>query len=93
MLSHPLCLLLNLYFYILLARIILSFVNLFRPGWTPPSGLRPVLDVIYGLTEPPIKFLRRFIPQPLGLPIDLAFLAWFIILQVIGVIVGCPFGF
>ncbi|MGH2706590.1 MAG: YggT family protein [Actinomycetota bacterium] len=93
MFVNPLCFLVQIYVYIMIARVILSFVFMFRPGWVPPSGLRPILDAIYLLTDPPVNFLRRFIPQPFGFPLDLAFLAWFLIVQfLIGGIV-CRLGF
>jgi uncharacterized protein YggT (Ycf19 family) len=38
-----------------------------------------VLDLVYALTDPPVNALRRVIPQPMGFPIDLAFLVWFLI--------------
>ena len=77
--GNPLCLLLDVYVAVIYARIILSFVFLFKPGWAPPSGLRPALDLVYALTDPPVNALRRVIPQPMGFPIDLAFLVWFLI--------------
>lgn len=88
----PLCLLVQIYVYILIARVIISFVFLFRPGWVPPSWLRPVLEVIYAVTDPPINFLRRFIPQPFGVPLDLSFLAWFLIIQFLIAPVLCSIG-
>ena len=77
--GSPLCLILDVYVAVIYARIILSFVFLFKPGWVPPSGLRPALDLVYALTDPPVNALRRVIPQPMGFPIDLAFLVWFLI--------------
>ena len=82
MIGNPLCLIIGVYVYVLWARIIVSLVFLFKPGWAPPSGLRPVLDLIYTLTDPPINALRRVVPQPFGFPIDLAFLVWFLIIVV-----------
>lgn len=73
------CLILNAYVLVLYARIVLSFVFLFKPGWVPHSGVRPVLDIVYALTDPPINALRKVVPQPFGFPIDLAFLVWFLI--------------
>ncbi len=83
MLAGFLCLLIQLYTYVLFARVILSFVVMFRPTWTPPAALRPLLDLIYGITDPPINALRRVIPQPYGLPIDLSFLVLFLIVGVV----------
>lgn len=83
MTQNFLCVLVRVYFYTLLARVILSFVPMFRPDWTPPGGLRPVVDLIHLLTDPPVDFLRRFIPpiRSGAMAIDLAFLAWFLIFQ------------
>lgn len=53
---------LQVYSYILIARIILSWVTMF---WTPSSSLTPVIRVIYELTEPVMSFFRRYIP-PVG---------------------------
>lgn len=74
---------LDLYIYILIGRVILSFIPLFKPGWAPPSFLAPVVDLIYGLTEPPLQLLRRVIPQPMGFPFDLSFIALFFLVQIL----------
>jgi YggT family protein len=70
---------LDIYRWILIARVILSFIPLFKPDWVPPSFLTPVIDVVYGLTEPPLQLLRRVVPQPAGFPFDLSFLVLFLI--------------
>lgn len=74
---------LSIYSWILIARVILSFIPLFRPGWVPPPFLAPVVDVVYGLTEPPLQVLRRVIPQPMGFPFDLSFLVLFVIVEIL----------
>ena len=74
-----LCRTVEIYNFILFARVILSFIPLFRPGWMPPAPIRPFIDFIYGLTDPPVNYIRRFIPQPGGFPFDLAFTVWFLI--------------
>ncbi|HYR61798.1 MAG TPA: YggT family protein [Actinomycetota bacterium] len=80
MLNSPLCFIVGIYlYYVLLARIIISFVLMFKPGWAPPSGLRPILDLIYAITDPPVNALRKVVPQPYNFPLDLSFLVWFII--------------
>ncbi|HEX2258138.1 MAG TPA: YggT family protein [Actinomycetota bacterium] len=70
---------LDIYRWILIARVVLSFIPLFKPDWVPPSFLTPVIDVVYGLTEPPLQLLRRVVPQPAGFPFDLSFLVLFLI--------------
>jgi YggT family protein len=74
---------LQIYTYILIARVVLSFIPLFKPGWSPPAFLSPVVDIVYGLTEPPLQFLRRVIPQPMGFPFDLSFLVLFLIVNIL----------
>jgi YggT family protein len=70
---------LDIYRWILIARVVLSFIPLFKPDWVPPSFLTPVIDLVYGLTEPPLQLLRRVVPQPAGFPFDLSFLVLFLI--------------
>ncbi|MGH2717908.1 MAG: YggT family protein [Actinomycetota bacterium] len=74
--------LLLVYIIILWARVILSFVPFVKPGWEPSSGVKPIFDLVYGLTDPPVDALRKVIPQPFNFPIDLAFLVWFFIIYI-----------
>jgi YggT family protein len=72
------------YYFILFARIILSWTTMFR---TPPSSITPVVKVIYDLTEPVMGFFRRFIP-PIG-GLDLSPIFVFIMLRLIQGGIGC----
>jgi len=74
--------LLLVYIIILWVRVILSFVPFVKPGWSPSSGVRPLFDLVYGLTDPPVDALRKVIPQPFNFPVDLAFLVWFFIIYI-----------
>lgn len=84
-----LCLAIQVYLYILFARVILSFIPLFKPDWTPPNFLRPVVDLVYGLTEPPLQLLRSVIPQPMGLPLDLSFIVLYILIRYVLLRIVC----
>lgn len=66
------------YSYVLIARILLSWVTMF---WTPSSALTPVIRVIYELTEPVMSFFRRYIP-PVG-GFDLSPLIIFFIINIL----------
>jgi YggT family protein len=77
--GSPLCFIIQLYIYVLIARVILSFVTMFKPGWAPPPGLRPILNFVHAITDPPVDALRKVVPQPYGFPLDLSFTVWFII--------------
>ncbi|MGH2698539.1 MAG: YggT family protein [Actinomycetota bacterium] len=70
--------LLSIYVLILFVRIILSFVTQFR---APPSGLGPIIGVIYDLTEPVLGIARRYIP-PFGM-LDLSPLVVFILIRIL----------
>ena len=72
-----LCYALQAFWIILIARIILSWVTMF---WSPPSGLSPVIRVVYDLTEPIMGPVRRIMP-PMG-GFDLSPILIFIILQI-----------
>ncbi|GGH40357.1 YggT family protein [Microbacterium album] len=68
-------LLLLLYVFVLFARLILEYIPIFNRGWRPRGPMLVVAEVVYTLTDPPIRFFRRFIP-PLrmgGIAIDFAF--------------------
>lgn len=72
------CFVISAYYFVLLARIILSWATM---AWSPPPSVAPAVRVIYDLTEPVLGLFRRYIP-PLG-GLDLSPLFVFIILQVI----------
>lgn len=60
----------------LLARLVFDLVQAFSRGWAPRGPLLILLEVIYTVTDPPLKALRRVIP-PLRIgqvSFDLAFL-------------------
>jgi YggT family protein len=73
-----LCLLISVYYIVLFARIILSWVTM---AWSPPPALAPAVRVIYDLTEPVLSLFRRYIP-PLG-GFDLSPIFIFILLRFI----------
>lgn len=77
---------LQIFVFAMLARFICDLVMSFNPSWKPRGLLLPILDFAYTLTDPPLKFVRRFVP-PLrlgGIALDLAWTVVFfavIILQ------------
>ncbi len=64
------------FFILLIARLVFDYVMMFARSWRP-SGVAAVgLEVVYSVTDPPLKALRRVIP-PLRLgnfSIDLGFM-------------------
>jgi YggT family protein len=78
------CLLFTVYYFILLARIIFSFV---AQVWRPPSYALPAIDILFRLTEPVMAPVRRLIP-PIG-GLDFSPLLIFFALQLISRGLGC----
>lgn len=65
-----------MYFIALLARLVSDWIQVFARDWQPRGPLLVVLEAIYTVTDPPLKFIRRFVP-PLRLgsiALDLAFI-------------------
>lgn len=76
MIGQILALLLNLYFFVLIGRLIFDWVQVFARDWRPKGPVLVVANGVYGLTDPPLRALRKVIP-PLrigGVALDLGFL-------------------
>lgn len=61
---------------LLWVRFVADWVQVFARGWSPRGPVLVLLEVVYSLTDPPIKALRRVIP-PLrigSVALDLSFL-------------------
>jgi YggT family protein len=66
-------------------RFIVDWVMVFARQWQPTGPLLVVLEVVYSITDPPIKALRKVIP-PLRLgncALDLSFLLVLVIAWVL----------
>ena len=50
-------------FWLLIARIVVEFVRSFSRDWHPRSVTVVILELIMTITDPPVKLLRRLIPQ------------------------------
>jgi YggT family protein len=76
MITSLLITLLDLFKYALFARLIIDYVQMFARNWRPNSFLIPFFELIFTVTDPPMKFVGRFVP-PLrvgGVAIDLSFI-------------------
>lgn len=73
-----------LYLVILIARLVVDFVQMMSRDWTPRGPVLVVCEIIYSMTDPPLRLLRRVIP-PLrfgGIALDLSFIVLVLALQV-----------
>ena len=48
---------------LLIARVVIEFIRSFSRDWRPRGIVVVILEVILTLTDPPVKLLRRIIPQ------------------------------
>lgn len=86
--------LLYAFLLLLIARLILDYVQLFARSWRPTGVVLVLAEATYTVTDPPLRLLRRFIP-PLRLgsvALDLSFMVLFIVVLVMIRIVPALFG-
>jgi YggT family protein len=76
---------LTIYLVILIGRMIFGWVQVFARDWRPTGIVLVLAEAIFTVTDPPLKFLRRFIP-PLRLgtvALDLSFMVLFIVVLIL----------
>ncbi len=74
-----------LYLLVLFGRMIFSWIQAFARSWTPRGIVLVIAETIFTLTDPPLKFLRRYIP-PLRLgtvAMDLSYMVLFIVVLIL----------
>jgi YggT family protein len=78
------------FFVLLLARMVMDWVQFFARDWRPGRAMVVLLESIYTVTDPPLKLLRRWIPPVRigGAALDLAFMLLIIIVLILIQVVG-----
>lgn len=82
--GQVLILVLWIFFILLIARLVLDYVQMFARSWRPRGPLLVVAEVIYTVTDPPLRALRKVIP-PLRLgsvSLDLSFLVLVVLVNI-----------
>lgn len=74
--------LLLLYFFVMWGRFALDIVQAYNRSWRPRGGLLIVSEVVYTLTDPPIRAVRRALPPLRMGPVALDF-GWTIVMLVV----------
>lgn len=77
-------LLLRLFWMLLLARLVLGYVQMFAREWRPRGILLVLAEGVYTITDPPLKALRRVLPPiRIGqMSFDTAYLVLFVLVVV-----------
>ncbi|HEY2450672.1 MAG TPA: YggT family protein [Mycobacterium sp.] len=60
---HILGFALFIFWLLLIARVVVEFVRSFSRDWRPRGVTVVILEIIMSVTDPPVKLLRRLIPQ------------------------------
>ena len=77
--------LLSIYLVVLIGRMIIGWIQVFARSWRPTGVVLVVAEGIFTATDPPLKFLRRYIP-PLRLgtvAMDLSYMVLFIVVLIL----------
>jgi YggT family protein len=78
-------LILWLFLALLFIRFIVDWVQVFARSWTPKGPVLVLLEVVYTITDPPIRFFRKFIPpMRIGsVALDLSFMLVMIVVYLL----------
>ena len=80
--------LLGIFLILMLIRLVVDWVQVFARSWTPRGPVLFVLEIVYTITDPPIMFVRRFVP-PLRLgavALDTSFLIVLVVVYLLRVL-------
>lgn len=83
-------LLLLLYLLVLLARLVLEYIPLFNRQWRPRGFGLVLAEIVFTLTDPPLRLFRRMLPPlrlgpvALDLGFPLTMLLVFVLMSITG---------
>jgi len=74
-----------LYLLLLIGRLIIDMLQNYSRSWSPSGLLAGVAEVIFTVTDPPLRFLRRYLrPVRLGsVALDLSYTLLFLVIIVL----------
>lgn len=80
----------EVFWALLLARIVVEMIASFSRGWSPRGIMAVIFEWLFAITDPPVKALRRVIPPVRmgGIALDLSVLVLFLLIIVVQMILG-----
>jgi YggT family protein len=80
---------LQIFLLVLIGRLVFELVQSFARSWRPSGFVLVLAETTYTVTDPPLRFLRRFIkPVRLGsVALDLSFTVLFLVVVILSSIV------
>jgi YggT family protein len=81
---------LSLYLLVLIGRLIIDVLQSYSRSWSPSGLLARIAEIIFTVTDPPLRLIRRYIrPVRLGnVGLDLSYTLLFIVIIVLLAVVG-----
>ena len=88
-----LILLVRIYTWVLIARIIIEMIQSFSRQFNPLRWFMCIAEPLFVITDPPVKALRRLIPplQMGGVALDVSVLVLFVLLSILTMILQMIF--
>lgn len=77
--------LLFLFFLFLIGRLVLEWIQMFARDWHPRGPVLVIAEVVYSVTDPPVRAVRKVVP-PLrlgGVQLDLSLLILLIVVSLL----------
>lgn len=83
----------SLYSWVLLARIVIEMIQSFSRQFNPPRWFMMVAEVLFVVTDPPVKALRKVIPplQLGGVALDVSIIVLFLLLSILSQLISWLF--
>ena len=81
------------FYLFVIGRLVVEIVRSFARSWKPAGGVAVSLEIMYRVSDPPVKLLRRIVPRvrlgqvELDLSMMILLIVTFIVLQVLGSLV------
>jgi YggT family protein len=74
-----------LFFLTLIGRLVFDWVQVLSRDWRPKGAILVVAELVYTVTDPPLRLLRKLIPSINlgGMRIDIAFLVLMVITSIL----------
>lgn len=76
----------NVYTIVMWARLILDWAVVLVPTFRPRGAMLVIAEIVFTLTDPPLKFVRRWV-KPLRIGTIALDLAWIIVILALNVLV------
>lgn len=91
--GQVLFLILELFSWFVVARIIIEMIYSFARSFSAPRWFYVIAEPLFRVTDPPVKFLRRVIPpiRTGGVALDVSVIVLFVIIMFLQIIVTLVF--